>query len=41
VRQCLKSIDRGYVIENGKIVIEQNAGDLAGNDHIRRSYLGI
>jgi len=41
VRQCLKAIDRGYVIENGKIVIEQNAGDLAGNDHIRRSYLGI
>jgi len=41
VRQCLKAIDRGYVIENGKIVIEQNAVDLAGNDHIRRSYLGI
>jgi len=41
VRQCLKAIDRGYVIENGRIVIEQNAGDLAGNDHIRRSYLGI
>jgi branched-chain amino acid transport system ATP-binding protein len=41
VRQCLKAIDRGYVIENGKIVIEQNAGGLAGNDHIRRSYLGI
>jgi branched-chain amino acid transport system ATP-binding protein len=41
VRQCLKAIDRGYVIENGRIVLEQNAGDLAGNDHIRRSYLGI
>jgi branched-chain amino acid transport system ATP-binding protein len=41
VRQCLKAIDRGYVIENGRIVIEQKAGDLAGNDHIRRSYLGI
>ncbi len=41
VRQCLKAIDRGYVIENGKIVIEQNARDLAGNDHIRRSYLGL
>ena len=41
VRQCLKAIDRGYVIENGKIVMEQNARDLAGNDHIRRSYLGL
>ena len=33
--------DGSFLIENGKIVIEQNAGDLAGNDHIRRSYLGI
>ncbi len=41
VRQCLKAIDRGYVIENGRIVMEKGAQDLAGNDHIRRSYLGI
>jgi len=41
VRQCLKAIDRGYVIENGKIVMEEGAQDLAGNDHIRRSYLGL
>jgi branched-chain amino acid transport system ATP-binding protein len=41
VRQCLKAIDRGYVIENGKIVLEQGVGDLAGNGHIRRSYLGL
>jgi branched-chain amino acid transport system ATP-binding protein len=41
VRQCLKAIDRGYVIENGRIVMEQASLDLAGNDHIRRSYLGI
>ena len=41
VRQCLKAIDRGYVIENGRIVMEKGAQDLAGNDHIRRSYLGL
>ncbi len=41
VRQCLKAIDRGYVIENGRIVLEQPAQALAGNDHIRRSYLGL
>ncbi len=41
VRQCLKAIDRGYVIENGRIVMEKNVQDLAGNDHIRRSYLGL
>ena len=41
VRQCLKAIDRGYVIENGRIVIEKGARDLTGDDHIRRSYLGL
>jgi branched-chain amino acid transport system ATP-binding protein len=41
VRQCLKAIDRGYVIENGRIVMEKGAPDLAGDDHIRRSYLGL
>ena len=41
VRQCLKAIDRGYVIENGRIVMEKGARDLAGDDHIRRSYLGL
>ncbi|MCX5907232.1 MAG: ATP-binding cassette domain-containing protein, partial [Deltaproteobacteria bacterium] len=41
VRQCLKAIDRGYVIENGRIVLEADAESLAGNDHIRKSYLGL
>ena len=41
VRQCLKAIDRGYVIENGRIVMEKTAQNLAGDDHIRRSYLGL
>jgi branched-chain amino acid transport system ATP-binding protein len=41
VRQCLKAIDRGYVIENGRIVMVADAQGLAGNDHIRKSYLGL
>jgi branched-chain amino acid transport system ATP-binding protein len=41
VRQCLKAIDRGYVMENGRIVMEDDAQGLAGNDHVRRSYLGL
>jgi branched-chain amino acid transport system ATP-binding protein len=41
VRQCLKAIDRGYVIENGRIVMQEQAQSLAGNDHIRKSYLGL
>jgi len=41
VRQCLKAIDRGYVIENGSIVMENTVQELTRNDHIRKSYLGI
>jgi branched-chain amino acid transport system ATP-binding protein len=41
VRQCLKAIDRGYVIENGSIVMENTVQELTSNDHIRKSYLGI
>jgi branched-chain amino acid transport system ATP-binding protein len=41
VRQALKAIDRGYILENGKIALADTALNLAGNDHIRKSYLGI
>lgn len=41
VRQALKAIDRGYILENGKIAMADTAQNLAGNDHIRKSYLGI
>jgi branched-chain amino acid transport system ATP-binding protein len=41
VRQALKAIDRGYILENGKIAMVDSAKNLAGNDHIRKSYLGI
>ncbi|MDO9228021.1 MAG: ABC transporter ATP-binding protein [Syntrophales bacterium] len=41
VRQCLKAIDRGYILENGRIAMADTAANLAGNDHIRKSYLGI
>lgn len=41
VRQALHAIDRGYVLENGRLVLEGRSAELADNDHIRRSYLGI
>jgi branched-chain amino acid transport system ATP-binding protein len=41
VRQALKAIDRGYILENGKIAMTDTTQNLAGNDHIRKSYLGI
>jgi branched-chain amino acid transport system ATP-binding protein len=31
---------RGYVLQNGRIVVHDSAGALLGADHIRRAYLG-
>ncbi len=41
VRQGLKVIDRGYVLENGKIVMEDDVETLQKSEHIQESYLGI
>jgi branched-chain amino acid transport system ATP-binding protein len=41
VRESLRSIDRGYVLENGSVVITGSAAELKGNPHVIASYLGI
>jgi len=41
VRESLKAIDRGYVMENGAIVLEDSAAGLAKNPHVVSAYLGI
>jgi branched-chain amino acid transport system ATP-binding protein len=41
VRESLRAIDRGYVLENGAIAIEDSAEGLKGNPHVISSYLGI
>lgn len=41
VRESLKAIDRGYVLENGKVVIEDTAEGLKTNPYVLKSYLGI
>lgn len=41
VNQALALADRGYVIENGEIVIEGDAKDLLNDDNLKASYLGI
>ena len=41
VRESLRSIDRGYVLENGNIVIEDSAEELAKNPQVIASYLGL
>ena len=33
--------DRGYVLENGRVVLQGSASDLASSDHVRKTYLGL
>jgi branched-chain amino acid transport system ATP-binding protein len=32
---------RGYVLENGRVVLTGSGQDLLGNEHVRRAYLGL
>ncbi|GJE02944.1 ABC transporter ATP-binding protein [Methylobacterium isbiliense] len=41
VFHTLQVADRGYVLENGEIVLRDEAKALLANDHVRRAYLGI
>ena len=38
---ALSIASRGYVMENGKIVLEGDASELMANQDVRQSYLGI
>ncbi|WP_391527893.1 high-affinity branched-chain amino acid ABC transporter ATP-binding protein LivF [Photorhabdus akhurstii] len=38
--QALKLADRGYVLENGKIVLEDSGSALLVNEAVRNAYLG-
>jgi branched-chain amino acid transport system ATP-binding protein len=38
--QALGLADRGYVIETGRIVLEDQARDLLANEQVRKAYLG-
>jgi len=41
VRESLRSVDRGYVLENGRIVLNGTASELAHDPEVERSYLGL
>lgn len=41
IRHALEIADRGYVLENGHIVLEGTSKDLLVNDHVRKAYLGL
>lgn len=41
VKESLRSVDWGYVLENGVVVLEGSAADLAKDPHVEASYLGL
>lgn len=41
ITYALELADRGYVLENGRIVMEGGGSELAGNTHIKKHYLGL
>ena len=41
IRDSLNIADRGYVLEEGKIIIEGEGRELLSNDHIVEVYLGL
>jgi branched-chain amino acid transport system ATP-binding protein len=41
VPSTLRITDRGYVMEQGKIVLEGPSKELMNNEHVRVAYMGI
>ena len=41
VQQTLEIADRGYVLENGRIVMEGKSNDLLKSETIKKAYLGL
>jgi branched-chain amino acid transport system ATP-binding protein len=41
VFHCLSAAARGYVLENGSVVLEGGGQELLGNPQVREAYLGI
>lgn len=38
---ALQVANRGYVMENGKIVLEDSADNLLSNEGVKKAYLGV
>jgi branched-chain amino acid transport system ATP-binding protein len=41
VQQVLEMADRGYVMENGQIVLAGSGQELLRNEHLQTHYLGV
>jgi ABC-type dipeptide/oligopeptide/nickel transport system ATPase component len=39
--KALQIADRGYVLENGRLVLEDTGANLLKNDAVRQAYLGV
>lgn len=39
-RAALKIANRGYVLENGRLILEGTSADLVENKDVQRAYLG-
>jgi branched-chain amino acid transport system ATP-binding protein len=39
--QALKLADRGYVMENGRVILSDSAANLLDNEEVKKAYLGI
>jgi branched-chain amino acid transport system ATP-binding protein len=40
-KQSLETSDRGYVLENGRVVLSGSGQELLDNEHVKQAYLGI
>ena len=40
-KHSLQISDRGYVLENGRLVLTGTSRDLLNNEHVKQAYLGI
>ena len=41
IQQVLKVVDRGYLIETGKIRVSGTASELLNSDEVQKAYLGV
>jgi len=41
IRSALKIADRGYVLENGRIILEGSVDSLKSNEYVKEAYLGM
>lgn len=40
-QEALSLAHRGYVLENGRVALEGEAGNLLANEHVKTAYLGV